>query len=75
MKKKKVEAIDRDKILSFEDLQMTCTLIHWWERFLPFCFARKDGISLVVPGRIDLRSGITLLVGESGSGKSVFLSL
>lgn len=69
----RVETIDLGHVLSFEDLQMTCA--YWWQRFLPIFFARKDGIRLIIPGRIDLRPGITLLVGESGSGKSVFLSL
>ena len=75
MRKKKVENINLDNVLSFENLQMTCDLSHWWHRSLPFFFTQKYGIRLVIPGRIDLRPGITLLVGESGSGKSVFLSL
>lgn len=75
MKRNPVETIDLNNVLSFEDFQMTCTLMHWWQCFLPFFSAKKDGIRLVIPGRIDLRPGITLLVGESGSGKSVFLSL
>lgn len=75
MKHNTVEPKDLDNVLSFEKFQMMCNSPCWWQWCLPQFFAQKDGIRLVVPGRIDLRPGITLLVGESGSGKSVFLSL
>ena len=70
-----VEFMKTDRVLSFENIQMVCKRSSLLQRFLPMFGFGRENLRLIIPGRIDLRPGITLLVGESGSGKSVFLSL